>query len=89
MTWRPARLAVDQALCRPPPPPLLPLLLLLLLLQSDGWRSGVRVCFGGAGVSERINGSHYMVLTVWPGRGVMDVLWQVMVLCSLRLSERR
>lgn len=29
---------------------------------------------GGAGVSERINGSHYMVLTVWPGRGVMDVL---------------
>lgn len=43
---------------------------------------------GGAGVSERINGSHYMVLTVWPGHGVMDVLWQVMVLCSLRLSKR-
>lgn len=42
-----------------------------------------------AGVSERINGSHYMVLTVWPGHGVMDVQWQVMVLCSLRLSKRR
>lgn len=46
-----------------------------------------RVCVGG--VSERINGSHYTVLTVWPGRGVMDVLWQVMVLCSLRLSKLR
>ncbi len=45
-------------------------------------------CAGGAGVSERINGSHYMVLTVWPGHGVMDVLWQVMVLCSLCLSKQ-
>lgn len=44
---------------------------------------------GVAGVSERINGSHYMALTVRPGHGVMDVLWQVMVLCCLRLSKRR
>lgn len=39
--------------------------------------------------SERINGSHYMVLTVWPGHRVMDAPWQVMVLCCLRLSKRR
>lgn len=53
--------------------------------QRAKWRRGVCVS-GGAGVSERINGSHYMVLTVWPGHGVMDVLWQVMV---LRPSKQR
>lgn len=59
---------------------------------GSGEQNGGEVCecvWGGAGVSERINGSHYMVLTVWPGHGVMDVLWQVMVLCCLRLSKRR
>lgn len=41
--------------------------------QTHGEECGCAGLGGGAGVSERINGSHYMVLTVWPGRGVMDV----------------
>lgn len=40
-----------------------------------------------AGVSERINGSHYLVLTVWPGHGVMDVPRQVMVPRHLRADK--
>ena len=47
------------------------------------------VCAGGTGVGERINGSHYLVLTVWPGRSVMDAPGQVMVFCTFRLSKRR
>lgn len=43
--------------------------------------------WGDEGVSERINGSHYMVLTVRPGRGVMDAPQQVMVPRRLRTDK--
>lgn len=43
--------------------------------------------WGDEGVSEGINGSHYMVLTVWLGHGVMDVAQQVMVPRRLRTDK--
>lgn len=45
----------------------------------DGGSGGQNGGAVEAGVSERINGSHYLVLTVWPGHRVMDEMWQVMV----------
>lgn len=43
--------------------------------------------WGDARVSERINASHYMALTVWPGHGVMDAPRQVMVSRCLRTDK--
>lgn len=45
----------------------------------DGW--------GDEGVSEQINGSHYMALTIRPGHGVMNVPEQVMVPRRLRTDK--
>lgn len=58
---------------------------------GNGEQNGgvVCVCSEGTGVIERINGSYYLVLTVGPGHLVMDVRWQVMVLCRFCLSKQR